>query len=105
MTGKLERARSAMPSQVKASLSEEFALVAKALSSAKRVELLDLLCQAERSVETLARLTGMGITNTSQHLQSLRTARLLAGRKEGTRSLYGVSDPAVFNFLYQIERL
>jgi len=94
-----------VPRQVKASLSEEFARVAKALSSARRVELLDLLCQAERSVETLARLTGLGITNTSQHLQILRTARLVEVRKDGTRSLYGVSDPAVCNFLYEMERL
>ena len=79
--------------------------MAKALSSAKRVELLDLLCQAERSVETLARLTGMGITNTSQHLQILRAARLVEARKEGTRSLYGVSDAAVCTFLYEMERL
>jgi rhodanese-related sulfurtransferase len=94
-----------VPQQVKTLLSEEFARVAKALSSARRVELLDLLCQAERSVETLARLTGMGITNTSQHLQILRAARLVAVRKDGTRSLYGVSDATVCTFLYEMERL
>jgi rhodanese-related sulfurtransferase len=93
------------PREAKASLSEEFAYLAKALSSGKRVELLDLLCQAERSVETLARLTGMGVTNTSQHLQILRAARLVEVRKEGTRSLYGVSEPAVCTFLYAMERL
>ncbi len=93
------------PSQIKASLSEEFARLGKALSSAKRVELLDLLCQAERSVEALAGLTGMGVTNTSQHLQILRAARLVEVKKEGTRSLYGVSDAAVCTFLYELERL
>ena len=93
------------PRQIKASLTEEFSRLGKALSSGKRVELLDLLCQAERSVETLARLTGMGITNTSQHLQILRAARLVDVRKEGTRSLYGVSDVAVCTFLYEMERL
>lgn len=93
------------PAQIKASLADEFARLGKALSSGRRIELLDLLCQAERSVETLARLTGMGVTNTSQHLQILRAARLVEVRKEGTRSLYGVSDPAVCAFLYEMQRL
>jgi len=91
--------------RIKTSLFEEFARLSKALSSGKRIELMDLLCQAERSVETLARMTGMGITNTSQHLQILRAARLVEVRKEGTRSLYGVSDPAVCAFLYEMQRL
>jgi len=91
--------------QIKASLAEEFSRLGKALSSGKRIELLDLLCQAERGVETLARLTGMGVTNTSQHLQILKAARLVEVRKEGTRSLYGVSDPAVCAFLYEMQRL
>src|SRR3990170_7150997 len=97
--------KSLPPPRIKASLFEEFARLGKALSSGKRIEVLDLLCQAERSVETLARVTGMGVTNTSQHLQSRRAARLVEVRKEGTRSLYGVSDPAVCNFLYEMERL
>lgn len=93
------------PRQVKASLFEEFARLGKALSSPKRMELLDLLCQQERTVESLARLTGMGITNTSQHLQALKGARLVEARKEGTRSLYRVPDPAVASFLYEMQRL
>ena len=91
--------------QIKASLAEEFSRLGKALSSGKRIELLDLLCQAKRSVETLARLTGMSVTNTSQHLQVLRAARLVDMRKDGTRSLYGVPDPAVCAFLYEMQRL
>ncbi len=93
------------PPQIKASLFEEFASLGKALASAKRMELLDLLCQMERSVETLAGLTGMGVTNTSQHLQILKAARFVEMRKEGTRSLYRVSDPAVCTFLYDMQRL
>ena len=93
------------PRQVKTSLFEEFARLGRSLSSSKRMELLDLLCQGERSVESLARLTGMGVTNTSQHLQTLRAARLVDMRKEGTRSLYRVSDPAVCTFLYDMQRL
>lgn len=93
------------PRRVKSSLFDEFARVGQSLSSSKRLEILDLLCQAERSVETLARLTGMGVTNTSQHLQILRSARLVEVRKEGTRSLYRVSDPDVFTFFYDLQRL
>ncbi len=94
-----------MPREVKASLFEEFARLGKALSSSKRMELLDLLCQNERSVDSLARLTGMGVTNTSQHLQALKAARLVDVRKQGTRSLYRVSDPAVCTFLYDMQRI
>jgi rhodanese-related sulfurtransferase len=93
------------PRQVKASLFEEFARLGRSLSSSKRMELLDLLCQGERSVESLARITGMGVTNTSQHLQTLRATRLVDVRKEGTRSLYRVSDPTVCTFLYDMQRL
>lgn len=89
----------------KRALFEEFARVGRALGSARRMEILDLLCQAERSVEALARLTGMGITNTSQHLQVLRAAGLVAVRRERSRSLYRVSDRIVCDFLYGLQRL
>jgi rhodanese-related sulfurtransferase len=104
-SGHWDPAAPAPPRQIKASLAEEFSRLGKALSSAKRIELLDLLCQAERSVETLARMTDMGVTNTSQHLQVLRAAQLVEVRREGTRSLYGVSDPGVCAFLYEMQRL
>lgn len=90
---------------MKSSLFEEFARLGQALSSAKRLELLDLLSQTERTVESLARLTGMGVTNTSQHLQTLKGARLVEARKEGTRSLYRVSDPAVSELVGDLQRL
>lgn len=100
-----ETAVQGMSRQVKDSLFEEFARLGRSLSSSKRMELLDLLCQGERSVESLARLTGMGVTNTSQHLQTLKATRLVEVRKEGTRSLYRVSDAAVCTFLYDMQRL
>ncbi len=89
----------------KRALFEEFARIGKALGSARRMEILDLLCQAERSVEVLAELTGMGVTSTSQHLQLLRAAGLVAVRKEGSRSLYRVSDPTVCELLYGLQRV
>jgi hypothetical protein len=58
-----------------ADLYEQFARIGKAVGSARRVQLLDLLCQGERGVDALARTSGMTVTNTSQHLQALRAAR------------------------------
>jgi rhodanese-related sulfurtransferase len=54
---------------------EQFARIGKAVASARRVGLLDLLCQGERSVEALANTARLSVTNTSQHLQILRAAR------------------------------
>jgi rhodanese-related sulfurtransferase len=86
-------------------LYEQFARIGKALASARRVELLDLLCQGERSVEALAQAAGMGVTNTSQHLQILRAARLVEARKEGTKVLYRVADEAVCRFFLELREL
>src|SRR3972149_4823038 len=91
--------------EIRQTLYEEFARLGSALSSPRRLELLDLLCQGERSVESLAKMTRMGVTNTSQHLQTLRGARLVDVRKQGTRSLYGVSDPNVCRLVYQMQHL
>lgn len=75
---------------------EQFARIGKALSSASRLELLDLMAQRERSVESLARETGMSVANTSRHLQVLKTERLVRRRKEGTRAYYRLADSGVY---------
>lgn len=76
----------------------ELARVGKALSSPKRLELVDLLCQAEGTVEDLARETDMSIANTSQHLQALEAARLVRARKKGRFVIYSLADVLVFDF-------
>ena len=81
---------------------EQLARIGKALGSARRVQLLELLCQGERSVETLATAAGMSLTNTSQHLQSLRAARLVETRREGTRVFYRVAGDAVCRFFLEL---
>jgi rhodanese-related sulfurtransferase len=81
-----------------ADLYEQFARIGKAVASARRVELLDLLCQGERSVEVLAHAAGMTVTNTSQHLQILRAARLVDSRKDGTKVVYRLGDEDVCRF-------
>ncbi|HEU5157720.1 MAG TPA: metalloregulator ArsR/SmtB family transcription factor [Streptosporangiaceae bacterium] len=72
----------------KATLFEQFARVGKALGSGKRLELLDLLAQGERSVEALARAAGLPVATASAHLQTLRRANLVETRREGTNVYY-----------------
>jgi rhodanese-related sulfurtransferase len=77
---------------------EQFARIGKAVSSPKRLELLDLLCQGGHTVEVLATETGMSVANASQHLQVLRAARLVEAEKEGVFVRYGLADEAVCEF-------
>jgi rhodanese-related sulfurtransferase len=81
--------------QRKAELYEQFARVGKALASPKRLELLDLLAQGERSVEDLAGEAGLGLSTCSAHLQVLYHARLVATRKQGTRVFYALASDDV----------
>ena len=74
---------------------EQFARVGKALSSPKRLELVDLLCQGERTVEVLAKLSSLTVGNASQHLQVLRAARLVETEKKGLYMSYRLADLAV----------
>jgi rhodanese-related sulfurtransferase len=82
----------------KDSIYEQFSRIGKAVSSPKRLELLDLLCQGPRTVEVLARESGLTVANASQHLQVLRTARLVEAEKEGLYVIYRLADQAVCEF-------
>ena len=84
-------------------LYEQFARIGKALSSAHRLELLEVLAQGEHSVEALARETEMSIANASQHLQVLRAAQLVDVRREGVYIYYRLADEQVFT-LWQTMR-
>ncbi len=84
---------------------EQFARIGKGLAAAGRVELLDLLCQGERSVEALAHASGMTVTNTSQHLQVLRAAALVETRKEGTKVIYRLAGEDVCRFFLALAEL
>jgi len=72
----------------KQALFEAIAVMGKAFSSPRRLELLDLLAQAPRGVDELARASEQSIANTSQHLQALHAAGLLTRTREGTRVIY-----------------
>lgn len=73
----------------------QFARIGKALSSPHRLELLELLAQGERTVDSLAGEMGLSLANTSQHLQALRQAALVETRKQGLFVHYRLADPAV----------
>lgn len=83
--------------EFKHSLYGQFARIGKALSSPIRLEMLELLAQGERTVDSLATEIGLSLANTSQHLQALRHATLVDGRKDGVFVLYRLADPAVFD--------
>ena len=82
----------------KDAIYEQFARIGKAVSSPKRLELLDLLCQGPRTVEVLAKESSQTVANASQHLQVLRSARLVETEKEGLFVTYRLADPAVCEF-------
>jgi rhodanese-related sulfurtransferase len=77
-------------------LFKQFARIGKALASPKRLEILDLLAQGERTVEEIARETAMPVANASQHLQALKSARMVESRREGLYAYYRLADEGVF---------
>jgi rhodanese-related sulfurtransferase/DNA-binding HxlR family transcriptional regulator len=79
----------------KAALFDAFALVAQALGSGRRAEIVDVLAQGERSVEELAHEIGQSVANTSHHLHVLARAGLVRSRREGTRVYYRLADDGV----------
>jgi rhodanese-related sulfurtransferase len=87
----------------KTALFDEFARAAKALASGRRIELLDVLANGERTVDVLAGEVGLSVANTSQHLQVLRQAGLVASRRDGTSIHYRLAAPEVFQ-LWQLLR-
>ena len=83
------------PVNPKRDVYESLARIGAALSSAVRLELLELLAQGERSVDELARLTGATVANASQHLQKLKQAGLIVGRKDAQFVRYRLAGDEV----------
>lgn len=88
----------------KRAIFASFADVAQAIGHAHRLELLEHLGQGERSVEVLATSAGLSVANTSRHLQQLRRARLVAGRRDGKRVFYRLADDTVVDLLSALRR-
>jgi rhodanese-related sulfurtransferase/predicted transcriptional regulator len=91
--------------ETKTALFDEFARAAKALGSGRRIELVDVLANGERTVEALAGEVGLSVANTSQHLQVLRQAGLVTGRREGTSIHYRLAAPEVFELWQALRTL
>jgi rhodanese-related sulfurtransferase/predicted transcriptional regulator len=77
--------------EAKDALFEAIALMGKAFASPRRLEMLDLLAQAPRNVEELARASGQSSANTSQHLQALHAAGMVSREREGTSVRYALA--------------
>lgn len=84
---------------LKHDLSAQFARVGKALSNGNRLELLEFLAQGERTVESITKVSGLTLANTSQHLQQLRQAGLVVARKEGQHVYYRLAGDDVVMLL------
>jgi rhodanese-related sulfurtransferase len=79
----------------KALLYEQVARVGKALANGKRLEIIDLLAQGERTVESIARASGLNLTTASAHLQTLKHGGVVTSRREGTRLYYRLAGDDV----------
>ena len=84
---------------------EHLATVGKALSSSTRLEILEVLCQAPRTVEAIARQVDQSVANTSHHLQALKRARLVTSRRDGLYVIYSLSGDDVAALLGQLNEV
>jgi rhodanese-related sulfurtransferase/DNA-binding HxlR family transcriptional regulator len=85
-------------------LFEAIAMMGKAFASPRRLQLIDLLAQAPRSVEELARASGQSNANTSQHLQALHAAGLVTRRRDGLRVRYALAGDDVLALWLTLRR-
>jgi len=86
-----------LPQGPKQALFEHLAIVARALGHGARLELLDFLAQGERSVEELAKVSGLSVANTSKHLQQLKAAGLVQAQRDGKYIRYMLGDERVLD--------
>src|SRR5918912_3556383 len=89
----------------KDSLYTQFARLGHAVSTPKRLELLELLSQGEKTVERLAEQSATPLKNTSAHLRVLRQARVVETRRDGTYVYYRLAGEDVFHFLRDLQTL
>jgi rhodanese-related sulfurtransferase len=94
-----------MPTRFKTAVYEQIARIGKATSSPARLEIMELIAQAPRTVEAIAAEVGQSLANTSHHLQVLRRARLVDAEKTGTYVAYRLADCDVAAFVLQLRTL
>lgn len=90
---------------LKQKLYSQIARIGKAACHGHRLELLEYLAQGEHTVEALARLTGLSVANTSQHLRVMRHSGLVNARKEGLYVYYRLADDEVIRLLASMRKL
>ncbi len=91
--------------EIKNALYEQVSRIAKASASPKRLELLGLLCQAPKTVETLSQQASISVKLASSHLQELKAARLVESQRHGKNMIYHLASPSVANFLVTLREL
>jgi rhodanese-related sulfurtransferase/DNA-binding transcriptional ArsR family regulator len=89
----------------KQALFEQLAMVARAMGSAARLELIDFLAQGERNVEELAQVAGLSVANTSKHLQQLKATGLVEARRDGKHFRYRLADERVLDAIRELRVL
>ncbi len=91
--------------KIKDLLYEQVARIGKVFSSPKRLELIELLCQGEKTVEMLANEAGITVKLASAHLRELRTARLVENERQGKNIIYRLADKSVADLWVQVHTL
>jgi rhodanese-related sulfurtransferase/DNA-binding transcriptional ArsR family regulator len=89
----------------KRALFTQFATVAKAVAHPHRLELLEQLAQGERTVEVLAERVRISSANASQHLKQMRSAGLIAARRDGKFIFYRLTDDTILDLLASLRRM
>lgn len=91
--------------KIKDLLYEQVARIGKVFSSPKRLELIELLCQGEKTVETLAREASISVKLTSSHLRELRMSQLVETERQGKNILYRLANKSVADLWVQVHTL
>ncbi len=91
--------------ELKNLLYEQVSRIGKTLASPKRLELIELLCQGEKTVEMLSGQAEISVKLTSAHLKELRAARLVETRRDGKYVLYRLTNPGVANLWVNLREL
>jgi len=91
--------------KIKDLLYEQVARIGKVFASPKRLELIELLCQGEKTVETLAREASISVKLTSSHLRELRMAQLVETERQGKNILYRLANKSVADLWVQVHTL
>ena len=89
----------------KGDIFNQFARIGKALSNGNRLQILEYLAQAERSVDDLANIAGLSVANTSQHLQQLRQVGLVSSSKQGLKVYYRIASDDVIELMQVLRRV